>query len=228
MNIENEIFQKSKIDLNKLLSYGFIKQNENYIISKKICNDTFRVDIVVSELGVVKGKIFDLNFESEYTNHRLENQKGQFVSKIKEEFKNILIDIREKCTTPKYFFSNQANRIASNILKLYKDSPEFLWPKFPGCGVFRSQRNAKWYAAIMNIKKNKIAEGEEEVEILNVKLKEEEIQSLLKEKNFYPAYHMNKKNWITILLDDTLKDDEIMYYIKKSYELIEQRKDLKN
>jgi len=101
MNIENEIFQKSKIDLDKLISYGFIKQNENYIISKKICNEAFRVDIVVSELGVVKGKIFDLNFESEYTNYRLENQMGQFVSNIREEFKNILERNKVKVTLEK-------------------------------------------------------------------------------------------------------------------------------
>lgn len=48
----------------------------------------------------------------------------------------------------------------------------------------------------------------------------QKIPDLLKKKGFYPAYHMNKKNWVTIILDDTLSDTEIMQYVKTSYRLI--------
>lgn len=31
---------------------------------------------------------------------------------------------------------------------------------------------------------------------------------------------MNKKNWLTIILDDTVSDEEIIKYIKKSYNMV--------
>ena len=73
----------------------------------------------------------------------------------------------------------------------------------------------------MNISIGKISQGDYEVEIINVKLNEEKIKKLLKQKGFYQAYHMNKKNWISIILDNTLSDDEIMSYIEVSHRFTE-------
>ena len=36
---------------------------------------------------------------------------------------------------------------------------------------------------------------------------------------FYKAYHMNKKKWISIILDETLSDEDIFKYIDESYQL---------
>ena len=54
---------------------------------------------------------------------------------------------------------------------------------------------------------------------MNVKVSKDEIGNLLKKDGIYPAYHMNKRNWISILLNDTLKDTEIMNRIEESYKL---------
>lgn len=222
MNIENEIFKKSTIVYDKLISYGFNKLDKKYTISKKILNDSFRVDVEIWNNGVVRGKIIDLSFNEEYTNYRIENQTGEFSNKIRKEFEDILLDIKKNCTTTNYFITSQANRIANLIIKKYNDTPEFAWSKFPGYGIFRNSNNDKWYGLIMNINKSKIDSGNEEVEILNVKLDEEKIKVLLSRKGFYKAYHMNKDNWITILLDDTIQDEEIMNYIEESHKFTEQ------
>lgn len=43
------------------------------------------------------------------------------------------------------------------------------------------------------------------------------IKELIKMDGFYRAYHMNKKSWISIILDNTL-DNEIIYsLIDQSY-----------
>ena len=222
MDIENEIFQKSVILYDKLLSYGFIKNDGKYIISKMILHDSFRIDVEISDMGFVKGKIYDLSFNEEYVNYRIEKQTGEFVNRIRKEFEDLLIDIRDKCTTQKYFITDQANRITDLIINRYHDRVEFAWDKFPGYGIFKNPCNDKWYGLIMNINKNKIDKGDEEVEILNVKLDEEKIKHLLNRKGFYKAYHMNKEKWITILLDDTLADEEIMGYIQESHKYSEQ------
>ena len=70
----------------------------------------------------------------------------------------------------------------------------------------------------MNIDKSKIDNtSSKEVEIIDIKLDPKKVESLQNQKGFYPAYHMNKKSWITILLDDTLTDKMIMDLIEESY-----------
>ena len=223
MSIEEEIFKKSKIDYSKLTSYGFKENLKDYTLSKNILDNTFRVDIKIEKTGTIEGKIYDLNFNEEYLNYRMEKQKGKFSTKVREEFQNILIDIKNNCTITNYFLSNQANRICELIKEKYNDLPEFIWEKYPGFVIFRNPTNNKWYGLIMNINKSKIDnESQEEIEILNLKLNKEKIIYLLNKKGFYKAYHMNKTNWITIILDDTIKDNEIMDYIIESHKYTEK------
>lgn len=156
MNIEEEIFKRSKVKQeDTLLSYGFTKNNNEYNYSINFMND-FRADITIDENGKVKGRVYDLNVNDEYLNLRTESQVGEFVSRVREEYKNILNDIRMNYFETSFFITDQANRIASKIKELYQDDPEFLWDKFPGYGVFRNHQNQKWYAVILNIDKNKL------------------------------------------------------------------------
>ena len=218
MSIEEEIFKKAKIDYHKLENYGFKKEKDKYVMTKNILNDSFKVIITITDKEIINGQIIDLNFNEEYISYRLKDQSGSFTSKVRKEFENILINIKENCTTDTHFISNQANRIAKLIKEKYETTPEFLWKKYPEYGVFRNKHN-KWFGIIMNINKNKLDKSDEEVDILNIKLPPNKIAKLLNDKGFYQAYHMNKVNWITILLDETISDNEIMTYIDESYQL---------
>lgn len=213
--MEKEIFKKSEIDTNKLIKYGFIKENNKYVYMKNILNNSFEIIIIV-ENNNVKGKIIDKEINEEYLSFRIENQVGEFVSKVRDEYISLLEDIKNKCTMTKSFIYNQSNRIAQKIKELYNDEPEFLWEDNTSA-VFRNKNNKKWYGIIMNINKNKLDEEDKDVEVLNIKLNEKLIEDLLKKKGFYKAYHMNKKYWISIVLDDEVKDEEIINLIQESY-----------
>lgn len=221
MNIEHEIFKRCQWDFEALKKYGFQKENDSYFYTKEILDNTFRVDIIIQQDGNIQGKIYDLSFDEEYTNFRIENQVGKFVSLVRDAYISLLKDVKSKCTLPVYFVSKQANRIAKLIKVKYHDIPEFAWESSPGNGIFKNPNNEKWYGLIMNINKNKIDKEDCEVEIINVKLNEHEILHNLKKKGYYPAYHMNKKHWISIILDDTLSDEEIMECIEKSHAFTE-------
>lgn len=222
MNFENEIFKRTRIDFEKLKSYGFVKDGNVYKYSKEFM-DSFRADIVIDSKGQVSGRVYDFNLDDEYVSLRIESQVGEFVSKVREAYKEILKNIAETCGEKLYFISEQANRITKLIMNLYNDVPEFAWEKFPGYGIFRNPNNEKWYSLIMNIDKSKIDKKcSGEIEVINVKLDDDKIQGLLTKKGFYPSYHMNKKNWITIILDDTLSDEEIIEYIKESHMFTEK------
>ncbi len=225
MRIEEDIFKGYSVEKEKLLSYGFIKEKNNYIFTQVIMKNMFKIEIQVTFDGIVVGKITDLACDEEYINYRIEGQVGEFVSQIRQEFIDVLLKIRSACYKREYFKTAQANRITKLIIDKYGDLPKFPWKKGVEAGLFRNPLTKKWYALIMCIDKNKITEETGECEVLNVKLNETKIAELLQRDGMYKAYHMNKKNWITILLDTTLDDEEIMAYVAESHSYTKKKKE---
>ena len=159
----------------------------------------------------------------EALSQNIKNQTLGFASTVREEYQKILKDIKKHCFEKIYFITDQANRIARKIKDIYNDEPEFIWDKFPGYGIFRNPNNKKWYGLIMNIDKSKIDKKTKgEVEVINLKLDVDKIPNLLKKKGYYNAYHMNKQNWVTIVLDDTIADEEIIKYVICSHKYTEK------
>lgn len=106
--------------------------------------------------------------------------------------------------------------------------PEYLWLKYPTYAVFRNKGNNKWFGAVMTVPKSVLGLGSDgEIEILDVKCVPALVSMLLGEKGFLPAYHMNKNNWITILLDGSVGKERICELIKASYSLTSPAKKLK-
>ncbi len=221
--MEREIFTRRTINYDKLIAYGFRKEKDCYTIEKNILTDTFKIKVIISN-DIVSSKVYDLAYGDEYTNFRTSN--GKFASEIKSILEEFLLDIREKCTTPHYFIMPQANRLAQIIQDKYHDKPNFEWEKFPNYATFKNNDSHKWYAIIMNIDKRKLgSKKKDEVEIINLKLNPNKISQLLCEEGFFQAYHMNKKNWITIILDDTISDERIIKLIDESYKATIIRKE---
>lgn len=86
MNIEKDIFESAKLQINKLEKYGFKKNNAVYSYSKNIIDNKFRVDITIDSNENITGKIYELETNEEYTNFRIENITGEFASKVREEY----------------------------------------------------------------------------------------------------------------------------------------------
>ncbi len=218
MSIEEEIFKKAKVDLTKLIKYGFKKENETFKYSKNILHNTLRIDIYIDNKSNVKGNIYDLALNEEYINYRIENFNGEYALKVKNEFIKLLNDIKNKCFITQLFIFEQTNRIVKKIKEKYNDEPNFPWDKYVNYAAFKNKNTNKWYGLIMNIDKSKIAKNSKgEIEIINIKLPFKTIEELLKKDGYYLAYHMNKKNWISIILNDTISDEEILNLIDQSY-----------
>ena len=60
------------------------------------------------------------------------------------------------------------------------------------------------------------------IDVLNVKLNPDLIENLIDKKHFFPAYHMNKKYWITILLDSDTDLTLVKSLIDESFKLVEK------
>lgn len=94
------------------------------------------------------------------------------------------------------------------------------WIKYPTFEVFRHASNKKWFALIMSIPKNKLGlDGTDYVDVVNLKCDTVMICDMLSEAGIYPAYHMNKDNWLTVALDGSANDTTLSFLLDNSYEM---------
>lgn len=218
MKLTIELFKNYNLIENNLLNYGFIMDNNTYLFKKNIHNNEFELNVFIKDKKI-DSNLIDLSFNEEYK--LIDNEtSGSFISSLKEECEKVLIDIRNKCYYKDDFKFPQSNRISNLIKEKYNAYPEFLWDNAEGSAIFRNKDNEKWFAIIMDVNKNRLVKDENElVEVINLKL-DELVETYLKKKGIYKAYHMSKKNWVSIILDDTLKDSEIMDLVDISYNKI--------
>lgn len=227
MKFINEFFEKYQPDYQKLLDYGFINDNGIYQYSVSFYNDEFISHISVDEKGKIDDKIIEKAFNEEYEGLNIKNFRGDYIAKVKEAYQVELIKIRDACFSKTLFKNPQANRVVDYIEKRYHEHPDFPFDKFDGYAVFRYPENNKWYGLIMGVKKSSFTKNEEDedvVEAINVKVDEVNIDEALKLNGVYHGYHMNRKNWISILLDDSLDDEEVMKWIDNSRNIIMRKK----
>lgn len=116
------------------------------------------------------------------------------------------------------------NDVIEYIKETYEIIPEYLFKSDPECCVFRHRHSNKWFGIIMNISADKVGlEAEKYIDVLNVKCDPEMVAVLNCQLGFAPAYHMNKKHWLTILLDGSVSNEQIAQLLDISYELTKKR-----
>jgi predicted DNA-binding protein (MmcQ/YjbR family) len=106
----------------------------------------------------------------------------------------------------------------------YGVSPDFPWKendRYSSAGVFRHGENNKWFALVMDIRRGALLKNEvrDPVDVMNLKMPPDRIPALCQRDGIYPAYHMNRKFWISVTLDDTLPDGDVMELIQTSFDL---------
>lgn len=96
------------------------------------------------------------------------------------------------------------------IEEKYGVQPESPWMKSPEFHVFRHSGNKKWFALTMTIPKNRLGfKVDTMTDVVNLKCDPLMIGPLRDNKKIFPAYHMNKENWVTVLLDGSA-DSEVL------------------
>lgn len=120
------------------------------------------------------------------------------------------------------FTSPQTQAIITYVSQKYGDELEFLWEKFSKNAIWRNQENHKWYALLMTIPLSKLPgqTSDEEVEIIDLRFhKNEALDFAATSDHIFPGYHMNKNNWITIILDDSLPTEHVLALLDQSYHI---------
>ena len=114
----------------------------------------------------------------------------------------------------------QRTEIINYITDTYDAAPEFLWHSTPSYAVFRHTLGQKWFAAVMDVPRARLGlTGAGSVNILNVKCDPEALGAFQKFPGILPAYHMNKKHWLTVLLDGTVPEETVHSLLDMSFRL---------
>lgn len=105
------------------------------------------------------------------------------------------------------------------VKEKYNTSPEYPWERDNLSAVLRKP-NKKWYAIVMNVRKSVFdSESDGFADIMNVKCSPLVREVLIGEGKAIPAYHMNKRLWISVILD-RVSLTEICGVIDESYEIV--------
>ena len=216
------IFRSAKIKKDSLEAAGFeTSDGTTYTMNTTVSNATFNANITLSlSEQTLTVHLFDSATGERYALFDMPNAHGAFIAALREEVQEIIDDIKSK------FF--ETNDLKDDFIAWIKNQfgaePDFPWPDdAPYSFVFRCP-NEKWFALVMRIKYRQLGlTGDEEVWVVNMKASQDEIPNLIDKKSIYPAWHMNKKHWITVLLTAATDFEKLCELTQKSYELVERK-----
>lgn len=201
--------------ISELERFGFRSVDGIYTYSEELSAGKYRADIVILDMGRVSISVTDLSNNTECD----AIQHPTATNMITKECRDLLERISSECFR-QVFFNDQTLEIIDHVWKKYHNFPVFLWERFPNNAVFRHGPKGKWYSVIMTVKPEKLGlEGDEPLEVIDLKETEENLSLLIDNKNYFPGYHMNKGTWYTIVLDGTVPSSEIFVRIDRSFEL---------
>ena len=214
------IFKDRTVNFEKLIKFGFERAKGEYIFRTKILDGGFEMTVKVDDNGEVKTQLFDLEVEEIYTLHLVADAGGEFVGRVRAEHEKVLREICEKCFESSILGGPLTKEVVEYARKRYGDELEFLWERYPDAAIIRRKDNRKWYALFMTISKKKLGlDSDEPAEIIDLRFDKDELPKRVDGKRYFYGYHMNKKHWITMLLDGSVPVEEILKYLDASYEL---------
>ena len=219
MDIIKSVFKFKRAVTDKLTCYGFSEERGKLVYRTSICA-CLRLTVAVDGEGTVATEVWDTETEEPYTLFLVEGSAGEFVGKVREEYTRVLQNIAENCFETQIFKCEYTARVIEYARTAYGDEVEYLWEKFPDNAVLRRKDTKKWYAAILTVPYIKFGvEREGTVEVIDMRMDPDELERTVDNKTYFRGWHMNKKHWITMLLDGSAPLEEIIQRLNESYKL---------
>lgn len=218
-----EIFLHKRVIPEKLGAYGFQKIGD----AKRYCTDIlkgeFCLEVTVGKKDMPDIKLTEAASGEEYILYRT-NAAGVFVGKVRAAVLDVLQDICAQCYEPAVFKGQQSLKLIAYVREKYGDELEYLWEKSPNNAVWRRKDTAKWYGVLLTLSRRKLGfPSDEAVEIVDLRSDPAMLEQRIDHQRYFPGWHMNKKHWLTILLDGSVPIDEIFYRVDESYQLAKEK-----
>ena len=215
----DEIIKRRKPVPERLISYGFEEIGSLFQYSTEILCGEFTLTVQIGLDGAIDTNLVENETGEMYVLYKT-NASGKYVGEVRTAVEKVLCDVVQRCYETAVFKAAQSRRMIEFIRERYGDALEFLWEKFPDNAVWRRKDNQKWYGAILKVPGRKIGlETDKIEEIIDLRMNPVEADSILSRKDHYPGWHMNKRNWYTLMLDGRISDEALKTKIMESYVL---------
>ena len=211
--------EKYNLTENKLTKFGFLRDNKGLILNKSILNNEFIVEIRVVE-ETFEIEVFDNNFNEIYSLFSVDSAAGELVTNVRNEVELILKEILELSDNSEAIY----NEIIKYIKKKYSSTMLKHFKVNPNIKAFVTDKN-KCYALILYVEYNKLNKDssiESKVKIINLKHNTNHIPKIINERNIFPSYHMSKKHWISVVIDNNMDLNYLTQLIDISYNLVKK------
>ncbi len=201
----------------KLLDFGFIKEDQNnreaFVLKQDLIDSDFYVQVEISE-SVITARIFEKETDERYVLLDVPSANGAFVGEMREKVRSLMKKIHEAC----FINFDICLKYVDFIKTRFGIEQEFPWED--EASVFRCP-NGKWFGLLMKIGFKKLGiESDEPVWVVNLKADVEKIPDLVDKKTIFPAWHMNKKYWITVILTTLTDFEQLCKLTERSFELV--------
>ncbi|MBR4321482.1 MmcQ/YjbR family DNA-binding protein [Treponema sp.] len=216
------IFRSAKIKIDSLKTAGFSKSDDSsYFLRLPVSNGDFYADFALSPASQsLVVQLFDSSTGEKYPLFDMPRSQGAFVASLREEVQKLVDKLKSSC----FEVHDLKDEYVAWIKSRFSAFPDFPWPDTPDYCVFRCP-NEKWFALVMKVKYRQLGlTGEEEVWVVNMKAPDDKIPSLIDKASVFPAWHMNKKHWITVLLTAATDFENLCQLTEISYELVNKTK----
>lgn len=215
----NEIFDQNIFQSQKAIRYGFQKKGKAYCLTKPLPTEGFLAEIKISA-GNFEVNVLELPAYEPFLPFNVPDFMGAFLAEIRAEVAELVDEVLQNC-----FETTNMRALLLNYLQVtYGTVPEMPWAGSDHC-TLKTAKKQKWYGILMRVPYRTLGlEKKGKIDVINLKAKPEQILKLIDHRHYFPAYHMNKKHWLSILLDTAVNLEEVKGLIDESYHLVESDK----
>ena len=140
-----KVYDTHEINPEKLLKAGFKKEKTTYQKTYPLKDKNFEVTFYLTDKKA-RVKVYDKELEEEYLPFYVEEQTGEYVTKIKEEVESIWKEIVKHC----FETISIREKILDYVYKKYHTKPAYLWENDSISCTLKNEDN-KWYGIIMEL-----------------------------------------------------------------------------
>lgn len=209
--------EKYRLSDDILINFGFQFEDNILVFKRNILNDVFRMEIKLISTDF-EIEVYDLDFNEVYSLFSVDSANGEIVTATREEVKDVLEKIL--CLESVIYedvLRYVKERYNSTIVKPFKTNPDIK--------ALVTTKN-KWYALFLDVEYSKLQKDslvDSKVKIINLKHISSKISAITDNRNIFPAYHMNKNHWISVVLDNNIDIEYVKELIELSYNLVNNK-----
>ncbi|MCQ2575436.1 MAG: MmcQ/YjbR family DNA-binding protein [Treponema sp.] len=214
----SHFLNKATIRPQKLKAFGFSETGDFFELRRLLSETDFYAVVKITKTEITV-HAYENQTDEKYALLDVASANGAFVGNLREKVSELMNQIFAEC----FETADVKQKYVDYLESEFGVKGEFPWDG-DNSSVYRCP-NGKWFGLLMQIPFKKLGfESEELVWCVNLKADEKKIPELVDRKSIFPAWHMNKKYWITIILTSVTSFEQLKELTGRSFELVMKKK----